>query len=756
MPPLPSVYRGPSSWRNGGLALCVLVLAVVLTVSPAVALSATWSTVAVPSAKASTASVSCASTSLCFSVGSLESGFRTDALLREWTGTEWLLPSLKATFNPEGAGPSSLAGVSCASTKACTAVGKYTNSSGTKVTLAERYEGFWFPQTTPNPKEAFQSELAAISCSSSELCTAVGTYLKGFNMTLAERWNGKEWTIQETPNPKENKGVELLGVSCPAAETCIAVGKYTSSTGSELTLAERWNGKEWTIQETPNPKEAMFSRLSSISCTSTTACTAVGYSRPSVGVRTVLAERWNGATWVIQETPNPKEAKSSELASVSCATSEACSTVGKYTSSTGIELTLAERWNGKAWTIQETPNPGEAKSAGLLGISCAASEECAAVGRYTQTGNRESLLGESLSGATWSTVAVPSAKASTASVSCASTSLCFSVGSLESGFRTDALLREWTGTEWLLPSLKATFNPEGAGPSSLAGVSCASTKACTAVGKYTNSSGTKVTLAERYEGFWFPQTTPNPKEAFQSELAAISCSSSELCTAVGTYLKGFNMTLAERWNGKEWTIQETPNPKENKGVELLGVSCPAAETCIAVGKYTSSTGSELTLAERWNGKEWTIQETPNPKEAMFSRLSSISCTSTTACTAVGYSRPSVGVRTVLAERWNGATWVIQETPNPKEAKSSELASVSCATSEACSTVGKYTSSTGIELTLAERWNGKAWTIQETPNPGEAKSAGLLGISCAASEECAAVGRYTQTGNRESLLGVTYR
>ena len=41
---------------------------------------------------------------------------------------------------------------------------------------------------------------------------------------------------------------------------------------------ERWNGTTWTIQPTPNPKGAHFSELKSVSCDSPTVCTAVGDS----------------------------------------------------------------------------------------------------------------------------------------------------------------------------------------------------------------------------------------------------------------------------------------------------------------------------------------------------------------------------------------------------------------------------------------------------------------------------------------------
>ena len=94
-----------------------------------------------------------------------------------------------------------------------------------------------------------------------------------------------------------------------------------------------------------------------VSCTSGTACTAVGHYTNSAGVQVTLAEIWNGSSWAIQSTPNPSGAKNPVLNAVSCTSSTACTAVGSYTNSAGTDSTLAERRNGTSWTIQSTPAP---------------------------------------------------------------------------------------------------------------------------------------------------------------------------------------------------------------------------------------------------------------------------------------------------------------------------------------------------------------------------------------------------------------
>jgi hypothetical protein len=172
--------------------------------------------------------------------------------------------------------------VSCTSASACSAVGSYVNSSGVEVTLAERWNGTsWSIQSTPNPTEAKGNVLRGVSCTSSSACVAVGSdYTGGFPSsaysTLAEVWNGTSWSIQSIPNPTGEKGIVLSGVSCTSSSACTAVGDYVNSSGSEVTLAEVWSGTSWTIQSTPNPSEANAAAMSGVSCTSAVLCTAVG------------------------------------------------------------------------------------------------------------------------------------------------------------------------------------------------------------------------------------------------------------------------------------------------------------------------------------------------------------------------------------------------------------------------------------------------------------------------------------------------
>jgi hypothetical protein len=363
----------------------------------------------------------------------------------------------------------------------------------------------WSIQPTPNPVGATQSVLSGVSCTSPTACTAVGYFTDavGAGVPLAERWNGTSWTVQRTPRRVGATSSLLFDVSCASPRSCTAVGSFVTRSGSSLALVERWNGTSWSIQSTPNPRQANGGRVSylgGVSCASTTACTAVGHSGNISGTSgAALTERWNGAGWTIQRTPHPADATASFLSAVSCASPRSCTAVGFANRASG-GVTLAERWNGAGWAIQRTPTPAAAADAQLVGVSCASVRICTAVGYFTIVTGIDVMLAE-----------------------------------------------RWNGTGW---TIERTLYPAGARYVQLAGVSCATPMSCTAVGLFNNTPGIDVTLAERSNSHdWAIQPTPSPQDATSNTLRSVSCPSPSRCIAVGGFhdRAGIGATLALRY-----------------------------------------------------------------------------------------------------------------------------------------------------------------------------------------------------------------
>src|SRR5262249_35276914 len=194
------------------------------------------------------------------------------------------------------------------------------------------------------------------------------------------RWNGHTWSIQPTPNPPGAQFTFLNTVACATASACTAAGAYINSSGAFQPLAERWNGTRWAIQPTPHLASGAMGLLIGVACTSATGCTAVGYSSPTGATLVTppppatLAERWNGPPWSIQRPPSPPGPAPSILNAASCVSRSACLAVGNTSNSRGTSLTLAQRWNGRTWSILPTPSPADGGN--LIAVSCPSRPSC--------------------------------------------------------------------------------------------------------------------------------------------------------------------------------------------------------------------------------------------------------------------------------------------------------------------------------------------------------------------------------------------
>jgi hypothetical protein len=350
-------------------------------------------------------------------------------------------------------------------------------------------------QPTPNPGSAVSAFDGGVSCTAVTACMAVGrSFSTGdpAEVTLAEAWDGNTWSVLPTPNPAGSQGSFFNGVSCASATACAAVGDYINSSGVTVTLAEAWDGANWSIQGTPNPSGATFSVLHAVSCTSASACTAVGYSLNAAGNYVTVAERWNGTKWSIQATPNPPGSTSSSLFGVSCTAATACTATGSSTNTSAPGgTTLAEAWNGTKWSIQAMPTSTGGE---LLSVSCLSASACTAVGSYfNRTAGTQGTLSASWNGTRWSFNPSVLTNASLFSVSCSSVNQCTAVGQLSNSSGTTVTLVESPFTDGAIDS---TPNPNGSTAASLNGVSCTARYTCTAVGSSSTSSGANQTLAE--------------------------------------------------------------------------------------------------------------------------------------------------------------------------------------------------------------------------------------------------------------------
>lgn len=369
-----------------------------------------------------------------------------------------------------------------------------------------------------------------------------------------------QWRIQTTANPIGTSGINRLeAVSCPSASFCLAVGATKVSHVSSA-IAETWNGTSWTTTPSPAPVKAALSYLDAVSCTSATACVAVGTYLDFGGHEYALAESWNGTSWFITNAQQPV-GQQPVLTGVSCVSATDCEAVGSYWFQSMAGYTdLAEVWNGQGWAIQPTEAEWSKMRFELNSVSCSSASFCLAVGQF------ESLYGTPHS-ATWA--------------------------------------ERWNGSSWsgLFPDTEGAI-------SDLYSVSCTpATTDCMAVGWYQDASANEFPLAERWTGStWSPQYPASSITATDMNFTAVSCPAVTACMAVGTtnvtaISPSTWVTVAQSWNGSTWTLDNTQDPLGAQVSILGGVSCPAAALCTAVGSNAPpSSGPPLvtTLAERYS------------------------------------------------------------------------------------------------------------------------------------------------------------
>jgi hypothetical protein len=167
------------------------------------------------------------------------------------------------------------------------------------------------------------------------------------------------WTSTLPPSPGAG-GNEFVGVSALSACDVWAVGNYqTVSGGPLLNLAEHWNGTAWKVVPTPNPSGTVTEMdLAGVAATSASNAWAVGTYNTSTS-QNIIIERWNGTAWKLVPSPDP--GPEPFLFGVAAASASDAWAVGSYDAGAS-QNTMIAHWNGAAWKLVPSPSPGSSAS----------------------------------------------------------------------------------------------------------------------------------------------------------------------------------------------------------------------------------------------------------------------------------------------------------------------------------------------------------------------------------------------------------
>ena len=367
--------RRAIGWRTVVSIGVVFAVAVLVSDASSAATTAppagTWTPVSSPGVTGGLASVSCVTSTDCWSVGISESKYD---LVEHWNGGDWSIVSSPDYLNGD-------ASIDCVSSTDCWSVGsRWSPDTETSSVVIEHWDGTAWSIAHGATVEGY-SDLNSVTCVSSADCWAVGGKP---GSPLAEHWNGSTWSVVSVPDGtllKHSEPTGLIGVSCVSAGDCWAVGNYVVNVGSSAfytSVFEHWNGSSWLATTMAEGSEG--TGLTGIACVSSSDCWAVGsLDNGSEGNDQTLTELWNGTRWSTVKSANTSPLYNDELTGVTCTSTANCWAVGAADYGTPTSPALTEHWNGSAWTI--VPSGPVSTEDQLSSVTCTDARDCWSVGQ---------------------------------------------------------------------------------------------------------------------------------------------------------------------------------------------------------------------------------------------------------------------------------------------------------------------------------------------------------------------------------------
>jgi hypothetical protein len=289
----------------------------------------------------------------------------------------------------------------------------------------------------------------------------------------------------------------LDGVATVAGDGAWAVGfSHTADSSHWAPLAERFRTGRWKAVATA--KAWNGSRFSGVTALSSSDVWAVGTGAPPGDpVAGTLTEHFDGSAWTLVPSPDPGS-EINTLAAVAAAAPDDVWAVGSTSDDRMGTDTLIEHWDGSAWSVVPSPDGVSFGENDLAAIGVVSPSDVWAVGWTFRNGVGYGDLIEHWDGAAWALVAGPrpgGREREILGVAAVTTSRVWAVGyRLASQPNYATMIDRWNGSGWR----KARSPSPGAVQNFLAGASTIpGTNAAWAVGHRFDGGGPSTTLIER-------------------------------------------------------------------------------------------------------------------------------------------------------------------------------------------------------------------------------------------------------------------
>lgn len=294
-----------------------------------------------------------------------------------------------------------------------------------------------------------------VSTSSATDAWTVGVQYEDANTiidTLAQHWNGQNWTVVSTPSPHNNVDV-LSAVADISLTNAWAVGYGEGSNGFSQALIEHFNGTSWSVVTAPADTGNLDESLSAIAAVSASDVWAAGsHFDATLGGTTSLFEHWNGTAWSIVTAPSTVILNGIEHV-VSSITSLAASSSNDVWASTGSggvsDPTVFEHWDGTQWNLVQAPGVSNA-SVTISGLAAGSATNAWAVGTSRNSARHAPTLPliEHWNGTAWSIVPGPTLSAFSDFLSGVTVLSATDAWAVGGDFNGSPLVEQWDGTQW--------------------------------------------------------------------------------------------------------------------------------------------------------------------------------------------------------------------------------------------------------------------------------------------------------------------
>jgi hypothetical protein len=270
--------------------------------------------------------------------------------------------------------------------------------------------------SAPSARETLKSDLGLPFGPKQRLVDQAYSAVPGNNSTAKAGTNEQNpletcWNLVASPSPSGGAGFTVLyGVAAVSSNDVWAVGNNCIDCGTisetQHTLIEHWNGHRWSVVPSPN-RGTSDNFLNAVVAFSQRNAWAMGHSWDGTRFQTLILH-WDGSSWSIVSSPNPGPRNNYLFAAAATSPNDIWA-VGTYRILGGPLVELIEHYNGHTWSVVSGSSTGTGRNV-LYGVTALSSNNVWAAGIACDdngcTQNPRGLI-EHWDGHAWSVVPSP-------------------------------------------------------------------------------------------------------------------------------------------------------------------------------------------------------------------------------------------------------------------------------------------------------------------------------------------------------------